>query len=126
MSKVTGRVFNGRGVTQVCAAWRALQKTPVCKFDEVGVEFDADVPAAMLYRYDARRCGSGKRVEHDSTFGTSSQHARFRQVRWKHCEVSTVERLCRHHPDGAFIASVTIWRKPTAPILLGIANWSTA
>jgi hypothetical protein len=113
-------------VIQAGAGLDGLFKTPVCKFDVLRVEFNPDVSTAMLNRYEARRCGAGKRIKHDSTFRTSSQHARSRQVRWEHGEVGTSERLCRHRPDGAFIASVAIWRKSPAPILLRIADWRAA
>ena len=108
------------------AGLNGLFKAPVCKFDVFRAEFNPDVLTAMLNRYDARRCGAGKRIKHDPTFRTSSQQARFRQVRRKYCEVRASERLCRHRPDGAFVASVTIWWKPAAPVLLGVANWSAA
>jgi hypothetical protein len=103
-----------------------LFKTPACEFDVFRVEFNPDVLTAMLNRYDARRCGAGKRIKHDPTFRTSSQQARFRQVRRKYCEVRASERLCRHRPDGAFIAPVATWRKPSAPVLLRIADWRAA
>src|ERR1035437_9809162 len=113
-------------IIQAVAGLDGLIKAPVCKFDVFRVEFNPDVSTAMLNCYEARRCGAGKRIKHDSTFRTSSQHACSRQVRWEHREVSTSERLCRHRPDGAFIASVTIWRKPSASVLLRIANRSAA
>src|ERR1035437_2402251 len=94
--------------------------------DVFRVEFNPDVSTAMLNRYEARRCGAGKRIKHDSTFRTSSQHARSRQVRGEHGEVGTSERLCRHRPDGALIASDRTWRESPAPILLRIANRSAA
>jgi hypothetical protein len=103
-----------------------LFKTPACEFDVFRVEFNPDVLTAMLNRYDARRCGAGKRIKHDPTFRTSSQQARFRQVRRKYCEVRASERPCRHRPDGAFIAPVATWRKPSAPVLLRIADWRAA
>src|ERR1019366_8561227 len=113
-------------IIQAVAGLDGLIKAPVCEFDVFRVEFNPDVSTTMLYCYEARRCGAGKRIKHDSTFRTSSQHARSRQVRWEHGEVGTSERLCRHRPDGAFIASVAIWRKSPAPILLRIANRSAA
>src|ERR1035437_9409259 len=113
-------------VIQACAGLDGHIKAPVCEFDVLRVEFNPDVSTAMLYCYEARRCGAGKRIKHDSTFRTSSQHARSRQVRRKYCEVRASERLCRHRPDGAFIASATIWRKSPAPILLRIADWRAA
>src|ERR1035437_7684202 len=109
----------GAGIDGLC-------KAPVCEFDVLRVEFNPDVLTTMLYCYEARRCGAGKRIQHDSTFRTSSQQARFRQVRRKYCEVRASERPCRHRPDGAFIASVAIWRKSPAPILLRITNRSAA
>src|SRR5450756_604740 len=111
---------------QAGAGLDGLLKAPVCEFDVLRVEFNPDVLTTMLYCYEARRCGAGKRIKHDSTFRTPSQHACSRQVRWEHGEVGTSERLCRHRPDGAFIASATIWRKSPAPILLRIANRSAA
>src|SRR5665811_940607 len=113
-------------VIQAGAGLDGLFKTPVCKFDVLRVEFNPDVLTAMLYCYDARRCGARKRIKHDSTFRTSSQHARSRQVRRKYCEVRASERLCRHRPDGAFIASVATWRKSPASVLLRIADWRAA
>src|SRR5664280_1329779 len=113
-------------VIQVGAGLDGLFKTPACEFDVYRIEFNPDVSTAMLNRYDARRCGAGKRIKHDSTFRTSSQHARSRQLRWEHGEVGTSERLCRHRPDGAFIASVATWRKPSASVLLRIADWRAA
>src|ERR1035437_2028455 len=113
-------------VIQAGAGLDGLFKTPVCKFDVFRVEFNPDVLPASLDRYDARRCGAGKRIKHDATLRTSSQHARSWQVRWKHGEVGTSERLCRHRPDRAFIASATIWRKSPAPVLLRIADWRAA
>src|ERR1035437_376989 len=103
-----------------------LFKTPVCEFDVFRVEFNPDVLTTMLYCCDARRCGAGKRIQHDSTFRTSSQQARFRQVRRKYCGVRASERPCRHRPDGPLIASVAIWRKSPASVLLRIANRSAA
>src|SRR5450759_436412 len=111
-------------VIQACAGLDGLLKAPVCEFDVFRVEFNPDVSTAMLNRCDARRCGAGKRIKHDSTFRTSSEQARFRQVRRKYCEVRASERPCRHRPDGALIASVAIWRKSPAPVLLRIANRS--
>src|SRR5664280_1435009 len=113
-------------VIRAGAGLGGLLKAPAGGFDVYRIEFNPDVSTAMLNCYDARRCGAGKRIKHDSTFRTSSQHARSRQVRWEHGEVGTSERLCRHRPDGAFIASATIWRKSPAPILLRIANWRAA
>src|ERR1035437_4527828 len=115
-----------QSVIQAGAGLDDLFKTPVCEFDVYRIEFNPDVSTAMLYCYEARRCGAGKRIKHNSTFRTSSQHARSRQVRWEHCEVGTSERLCRHRPDGAFIASAAIWRKPSASVLLRIADWRAA
>ena len=113
-------------IIQAVAGLDGLFKTPACEFDVYRIEFNPDVSTAMLNRYEARRCGAGKRIKHDSTFRTSSQHARSRQVRWEHGEVGTSERLCRHRPDGAFIAAVAIWRKSSAPVLLRIADWRAA
>src|ERR1039458_283966 len=104
----------------------SLFKTPALAFDVFRGEFNPDVLTAMLNLYDARRCGAGKRIKHDPTFRTSSQQARFRQVRRKYCEVRASERPCRHRPDGALIASVAIWRKSPASVLLRIANRSAA
>src|ERR1035437_143375 len=111
---------------QAGASLDGLLKAPVCEFDVLRVEFNPDVLTAMLNRYEARRGGAGKRIKHDSTFRTPSQQARSRQVRWEHGEVSTSERPCRHRPDGALIASVATWRKPSASVLLRIADWRAA
>src|ERR1035437_4168433 len=113
-------------VIQAGAGLDGLFKTPACEFDVYRIEFNPDVSTAMLYCYEARRCGAGNRIKHDSTFRRFSQHARSRQVRWEHGEVGTSERLCHHRPDGAFIASGAIWRKSPAPILLRIADWRAA
>src|SRR5450759_3486155 len=113
-------------IIQAGADLDSLHKAPVCEFDVFRVEFNPDVLTTMLNRYDTRRCGAGKRIKHDSTFRTSSQHARSRQVRWEHGEVGASERLCRHRPDRAFIASDAIWRKSPAPVLLRIADWRAA
>jgi len=86
-------------VIQAGAGIDGLCKAPVCEFDVFRVEFNPNILTAVLNRYYARRCGARKRIKHDATLRTSSQHARFRQVRWEHGEVRSSERLCRHRPD---------------------------
>src|ERR1035437_8924336 len=113
-------------IIQAVAGLDGLFKTPACEFDVYRIEFNPDVSTAMLDRYESRPCCAGTRIKHESTLRTSRQHARSRQVRWEHGEVGTSERLCRHRPDGAFIASVATWRKPSASVLLRIADWRAA
>src|ERR1039458_1890668 len=56
-------------VIQACAGLDGLLKAPVCEFDVLRVEFNPDVLTTMLYCYEARRSGAGKRIrseEHTS------------------------------------------------------------